>query len=180
MTSLSFPASSLSCRTAEICDAPAIAALVNRAYRPGAGVAGWTHEGHLVDGPRTTAMQVAELFGEGSCVRVLCRDDFTIVACVHIQAADGGAYIGMLATDPDLQAQGLGKQLLAHAEAYAAEHLGATRFYLSVLSSRPELLAFYQRRGYVLTGESDEYPLSAGVGQPRVTGLKVLSLSKKY
>ncbi|BBF85556.1 hypothetical protein DLM_1940 [Aquitalea magnusonii] len=29
----------------------------------------------------------------------------------------------MLATDPAMQAQGLGKQMLRHAEAYATEHL---------------------------------------------------------
>jgi ribosomal protein S18 acetylase RimI-like enzyme len=84
----------------------------------------------------------------------------------------------MLATDPKLQAQGLGKQVLLHAEAYATEYFEASVLKMSVLSSRPELLAFYERRGYVLTGEVEEYPLSAGVGQPIVAGIHVLSLAK--
>jgi GNAT superfamily N-acetyltransferase len=84
----------------------------------------------------------------------------------------------MLAVDPVLQTQGLGKQLLLHAEAYVIKNFEASVLKISVLSARPELLAFYERRGYVLNGEGGEYPLSAGVGQPIVEGIQVLSLTK--
>ena len=84
----------------------------------------------------------------------------------------------MLATDPALQAQGLGKQMLQHAEWHAAVHFNASVFKMSVLSSRPELLAFYQRRGYVCTGEIEDYPVSAGVGQPLIKSLHLVGLSK--
>jgi hypothetical protein len=49
---------------------------------------------------------------------------------------------------------------------------------MSVLSSRPELLAFYERRGYARTGEQAAYPVGAGVGTPRSEALHVLSLEK--
>lgn len=159
-------------------DAIKIASLVNRAYRPSPEDAGWTHEGNLVAGERTTAEQVLSLFHEQSTILVLCLGQSEIVACVHVQGDQFGAYIGMLATNPKVQTQGLGKQMLTHAETYAIEHFKASVLKMSVLSSRPELLAFYERRGYVLTGDIEEYPLSAGVGQPLVAGIHVLSLAK--
>ena len=167
----------LELRVACEADAKEIAALVNRAYRPSSKDAGWTHEARLVAGERTTTEQVLSLFHEQSTILLLCLGP-KIVACVHVQGGQSGAYIGMLATDPKLQAQGLGKQILLHGETYAQEHFEASVLKMSVLSSRPELLAFYERRGYVLTGEVEEYPLSAGVGQPMVAGIQVLSLAK--
>jgi ribosomal protein S18 acetylase RimI-like enzyme len=160
-------------------DAEDIAALVNRAYRPGPQEAGWTHEANLVSGDRTTVPQVLGMLQKPSTVLLLC-DGANAVACVHVQGHPSDtAYIGMLATDPKLQAQGLGKQMLRHAEKYAAEHFKALAFKMSVLSSRPELLAFYERRGYVQTGEAEEYPLSAGVGQPLLSDMHLLLLAKR-
>lgn len=158
-------------------DAQEIATLVNRAYRPTEQEAGWTHETNLIAGERTNAGQILALFQDQSAILLLCHGA-DIVACVHVQGNQSGAYIGMLATKPGMQAQGLGKQMLLHAEAYATEYLKASVFKMSVLSSRPELLAFYQRRSYVLTGKVEEYPLSAGVGQPIVEGIHLLSLVK--
>ena len=165
----------LDLRIAAKADAQAIADLVNRAYRPAPHAAGWTHESHLVAGERTSAGQVRALFQPRSVILLLCSEA-NIVACVHLQGDSSGASIGMLATDPGLQAQGLGKRMLFQSE--RSEQLGASLFRISVLSSRPELLAFYQRRGYVLTGEVEDYPLSAGVGRPMVAGIQVLSLMK--
>ncbi|HEX8980793.1 MAG TPA: GNAT family N-acetyltransferase [Parasulfuritortus sp.] len=167
----------LELRIAYEADAKEIAALVNKAYRPSPQDAGWTHEANLVAGERTTTEQVLSLFHEQSTILLLCLGP-QIVACVHVQGGESGAYIGMLATNPTLQAQGIGKQMLLHAEAYATKHFGASVLKMSVLSSRPELLAFYERRGYFLTGEVEEYPLSAGVGLPVVPGIQVLSLAK--
>lgn len=84
----------------------------------------------------------------------------------------------MLATDPAQQACGIGKVMLAAAERLAVERLAPQRLVMSVLTSRPELLAFYQRRGYRLTGQVSGYPLDAGVGQPRTPGLELLELEK--
>lgn len=167
----------LELRVACEADAKEIVALVNRAYRPSPQDAGWTHEANLVAGNRTTTEQVLSLFHEQSTILLLCLGP-EIVACVHVKGGQSCAYIGMLATNPTMQAQGLGKQMLFHAGAYATEHFEASVLKMSVLSSRPELLAFYERRGYVLTGEVEEYPLSASVGQPMVAGIHVLLLTK--
>lgn len=164
-------------RIATAADAGEIAALVNRAYRPAPQDAGWTHESGLVGGARTNREQVLALLHDGSAVLLLC-EDARIIACVHVQNTPSGASIGMLATEPGLQAKGLGKQMLLHAETHAMERFAARRLKISVLSSRPELLAFYQRRAYVLTGETAEYPHSGETGHPMVDGLHLLLLGK--
>jgi len=165
-------------RVASKPDANEIATMVNRAYRPPLHEQGWTHEASLVAGERTTFEQVLSLFAPQSLILVLCHGA-AIVACVHVQSDDSGVYIGMLATEPSLQAQGLGKQMLSHAEQYATAHFNATVFRMSVLSSRAELIAFYERRGYARTGEVEGYPVSTGVGQPLVEGLQVEALVKR-
>lgn len=164
-------------RIASESDAAEIAILVNRAYRPTPHERCWTHEADLISGPRTSTAQVLSLFGPQSCILVLTIAS-KIVACVHLLNEKSSVYIGMLATDPALQAQGLGKQMLTHAEQHAMAHFNASVFKMSVLSSRPELLAFYQRRAYVCTGEIENYPVDAGVGQPMIEGIQVVGLSK--
>jgi ribosomal protein S18 acetylase RimI-like enzyme len=167
----------LELRMAFEANAEEIVALVNRAYHPSPQEPCWTHESNLIFGRRTTTQQVLSLFREQSAILLLCLES-KIVACVHVEGSQSGtAYIGMLATEPKLQAQGLGKQMLLHAEAYAKEHFRASAFKMLILSSRPELLAFYKRRGYVQTGETEEYPF-ADIGQPIVPGLHFLSLIK--
>ena len=167
----------LNFRIADKNDSEEIANLVNKAYRPGKNNAGWTHESNLLAGERISAEQVASLFCDKSNVLLLCTDS-KIVACVHVQGGDLNAYIGMLATDPAMQAKGVGKQMLKHAERYAAEAFGNSVFKMSVLSFRPELLDFYERRGYTPTGEIESFPVSAGVGEPIIDGIQILSLIK--
>ncbi|MBN8779887.1 GNAT family N-acetyltransferase [Thiobacillus sp.] len=166
------------CRLATESDADDIAALVNRAYRPGASARGWTHEAHLVAGDRTTPAQILALLHARAAILVLCRDD-TLVACVHAQGDASIVWLGMLATEPALQSQGLGKRMLQHAEDFAVDRFKATEVRMAVLAARPELIAFYERRGYARTGQVADYPVAAGTGQPRVEGLKVAILGKQ-
>lgn len=105
--------------------------------------------------------------------------DSNIVACVRVKCGENSADIGMLATDPNHQMRGLGKQILNCAEQHALEHFGITTFKMSVLSSRSELIAFYERRGYTRTGEVSSYPASAGIGESIIDGLKVEILVKQ-
>jgi ribosomal protein S18 acetylase RimI-like enzyme len=167
----------LTLRCATTADADELTRLVNAAYRPEPGQAGWTDEGNLVAGPRITPEKVRALPGAHSVILVL-EEDRQIRACVHVEVENQIACIGMLATTPALQAQGLGSQLLGQAESHAIEHFGARQLRMAVLSSRPELLAFYERRGYVRTGHTETYPPENEVGQPRVPGLHLISLEK--
>ncbi|PJO38441.1 GNAT family N-acetyltransferase [Delftia acidovorans] len=162
---------------ADISQSVEITALVNTAYRPNAKSRGWTHESDLVTGDRTSPEQVRQQITPSSPVLIAIRNN-EIVACVQVTHDSSDCWIGMLATHPSEQNSGMGKKMLLAAEAYAVKHFAPKRLMMSVLSSRSELLSFYQRRGYKLTGQTCSYPLDAGVGTPLVKGLCVLELSK--
>jgi ribosomal protein S18 acetylase RimI-like enzyme len=165
-------------RIAELQDVDDIANLVNRAYRPASSSAkGWTHESGLVTGARTSADQVRALFVNDSVV-LLMSQGLRLLACVHVRVDGAGAHIGMLATEPSLQAQGLGKLMLAYAEKFALDTYQVDTFKMSVLSSRHELMAFYERRGYMRSGFTCAYPVDSGVGEPLSSGMSVLELIK--
>ena len=158
-------------------DVPAIADLVNRAYRPTSDDAGWTHEVALVAGPRTSEDQVQALFQDGSAVLIMKRDD-ALIACVHVLNEDDACWIGMLATDPKLQGHGVGKAMLDEAEQLAVQAFQARVLRMSVLSNMPELQAFYERQGFRLTDGTQPYPADAGVGSPLQSDLLVRSMVK--
>lgn len=164
-------------RIASTADAQAVTALVNRAYRPPLHEQGWTHEADLVAGDRISASQVCELLRPQSAVLLLLLDQ-TLVSCTHVETNQGSAHISMLAVDPTYQAQGIGKQILAHAERYAVEIFQANSYQMRVLDCRPELIAFYVRRGYKRTGRTEDFPVSAAVGQPKSYRLRFEQLVK--
>ena len=161
-------------------DAGAIARLVNAAYRPAegdnAGKGGWTHESSLVRGNRTSPDQVENLIATSFVLVGIM--DATVVACAHIAQEGKEAHIGMLAVAPVLQGTGIGKTLLAQAEAHASTALNAEQLVLIVVSSRSELVDFYLRRGYQRTGAVLAYPVDAGVGSP-IHGALDLEVLKK-
>lgn len=165
-------------RTATSDDADAIADLVNRAYRPPAGAAGWTHESELVAGARIDAGQVRLTLAQHNSHILLGLQQTRLCACVNVMADGDGCYIGMLAVDPALQAGGLGKQMLAHAEQFARQHFQASYCHMTVLSARPELLAYYLRRGYHQTGEHQPFPHDANAGTPLRADLQIEVLRK--
>ncbi len=165
-------------RTANASDAQSIAALVNSAYRPEPGAAGWTDEGHLLSGERISAIQVGEVVARRDSIILLGLKDSAIVACVHVEKQGDNSQIGMLAVQPKLQNAGIGKQMLAHAESHAIENFGAKKLLLRVVTGRPDLVAYYQRRGYQPTGCAIDFPLAGGVGIPKVPDLKIEVLEK--
>jgi N-acetylglutamate synthase-like GNAT family acetyltransferase len=164
-------------RIAKKLDVKAITELVNLAYRPGGNLIGWTHESELVAGQRTTEQQINLLLSEKSFLFVANINN-QIVACVHLKIEDACAHIGMLATHPQFQERGYGKLMLVYAENYAREALSINKFVMTVITERTELVSFYLRRGYIRTGKIEEYPVSAGVGIPKVSGLTLEILEK--
>jgi ribosomal protein S18 acetylase RimI-like enzyme len=166
-------------RAANKLDAEVIADLINKAYRPESGASGWTHESDLVSGSRTNVDQVVAIISKPDSIILLGIKGSEIVTCIHIEKDGSNSYIGMFAVNPTLQGAGVGKQMLAYAEWYASENFSSNRFIMVVVSSRSELISFYQRRGYQKTGSIMDYPLSAGTGIPKYTGLKVEILRKR-
>ncbi|MGE6794975.1 GNAT family N-acetyltransferase [Psychrobacter okhotskensis] len=97
------------------------------------------------------------------------------------------AYIGMFAVHPQLQGQGVGNIILQAAETFAGRHLSSSdqqnnqqpsRLTMSILSHRPELLAYYQRRGYQLNGNKMPFPNDGNNGEPKRQDLELLELEK--
>jgi N-acetylglutamate synthase-like GNAT family acetyltransferase len=158
-------------------DILAITELVNNAYRPNSTLKGWTHESDLISGDRTNIEQIRSLFKAQSFLLLTLEND-TLVSCVHLEIDGDFAYIGMLATNPQIQGLGYGKQMLEYAETFAKETFEVQRFVMKVLLIRKELLEFYLRRGYKVTDTTYDYPIGAGVGQPKVNNLKVGILEK--
>ncbi|MCU4414532.1 GNAT family N-acetyltransferase [Acinetobacter sp. WU_MDCI_Axc73] len=154
----------------------AIVELVNFSYR-NKGHEGWTSEALIVEGDRINADQLQDLMNSNAAVLLLLQHK-QLVGCVHVQKRQDAGYIGMLTTHPEFQNQGIGKQLLQAAEHYLIEKYSVSCFKMSVLSARTELLDFYQRRGYQLTAQVEDYPIHANVGQPMLKDLTVLHLGK--
>ena len=168
----------LAFRMAHLEDAGEIADMVNRAYRPEAGQGGWTHDAHLLAGKRTSVPQVLDLLSQRDSEILLSIQFGAIVACVHLETLGEICHFSMLAVRPNLQGLGIGKYLLRQAEHHAAQTMGVTRVNLQVMSMRPELLAFYQRRGFALTGETEHFGLVRNAGEPRVEGLVLMTMEK--
>lgn len=148
-------------------DVPALAALINRAYRGAASLQGWTTEDHLLEGPRIDEAALHDMLSAPQAALLIYPDaDSGLVGCVYLQQQGCQLYLGTLAVAPEAQAQGLGRQLLAAADTYARQH-GCATIKITVLSARPELLAWYERHGYARTGAAEPFPATIAFGQPR-------------
>jgi ribosomal protein S18 acetylase RimI-like enzyme len=166
-------------RAATIADTEHIVALVNSAYRGDSSRAGWTTEADLLDGQRTDADEVSKLIHAADSLILLCLEGKNIIGSVHLQHENRKAYMGMLVIRPDLQGDGLGKKLMREAEITAIKMWGAGRMLMYVLLPRPELIAFYERRGYRRTGKLKAFPDEARFGLPRVAGLQMELMEKE-
>ena len=144
---------------ARAADLAAIHMLVESAFRGDSARLGWSHEADLLAGQRTDMAELEEIFADPRQRLLVARDGQDIAGCVTIaDKGDGRAYLGMLTVDPHRQAAGLGKQLMAAAEQRAVEEFGARRMELTIIPHRAELTAWYERRGYSLTGEDRPFP----------------------
>lgn len=142
----------LTFRTAAPLDLADLVVFVNRAYRGESAKQGWTHEADLIDGTRVDESLLAETIETPGVAIVMALENATLVGCYQFEnQAEGCAYVGMVTVEPAKQNSGLGKLLLADAEAHAQEQ-GCQKLKLSVIEDRKELIAYYERRGFKLTG----------------------------
>lgn len=165
-------------------DAQRITELIESAYRGPGSKRGWTTEADILDGQRTDLEAVA---------RALARDDVRILivttgdepadvllGCCQIERRSSElAYFGSFAVRPDLQNAGLGRTLLAAAESAAVAQWQVTSMEMTVIAQRSELIAWYERRGYRLTGETRPFPYDdERAGLPRRSDLHFVVLEK--
>ncbi|RYY20089.1 MAG: GNAT family N-acetyltransferase [Cytophagaceae bacterium] len=155
---------------ATLADAPALTLLINEAYRGEGTPQSWTTENQLFEGPRLDAdhvREMARLTRDHHATLLKCvADDGRLLGCVYLEPKDSYLYLSTLAVAPAAQAQGVGRQLLAAAVTQARQ-LGCLRIVMSVLSARPELLAWYERHGYRRTGQREPFPATTAFGRPR-------------
>lgn len=145
-------------------EAEEIRALVERGYRGEAARAGWTNEAHLLEGDRTSIEEIEGILAAQDKRMVVASGEGGIIGCVTVTDLGGGhCYMGMLCVDPALQAGGLGRQLIAAAEEEAVRSFGGRAMEMTVVDARPELIAYYERRGYARTGETRPFPLPIDV-----------------
>ena len=187
-------------RQADASDIGALERLLNCCYRE---TAGWTNEADLVGGIRITPEELASTINNPAHYLFVYPKTTTgerdaeetgeILGCIAVDIktdanSNKKAYIGMFAVHPELQGQGVGNVVLQAAETFAIRHLLSTengtdkqpaRLTMSILSHRPELLAYYQRRGYQLNGNKLPFPNDGNNGEPKREGLELLELEKR-
>jgi len=140
-------------RPADHTDLATLQPLIQRAYRGDDARAGWTHEADLLDGERIGVTELEAMIADPAERLLVGVDGDRLIGCVRVaNNGDGLAYLGLLCVDPMLQAGGYGKQLIAGAETAARTDFAADRIEMTVIDSRAELIAFYERRGYAHVG----------------------------
>lgn len=145
-------------RTARPADVAALVDLVESAYRGERSRAGWTTEADLLAGQRTDPDMVAEAVSSPGGTVLVVEDGTEIVACCQLERRDDHVYFGMFAVAPGRQGGGLGRDLLAEAERHAREQWHSGELRMTVITQREDLIAWYERRGYVRTGELSPFP----------------------
>jgi len=148
-------------------DIPALVKLINSAYRGEESKKGWTTEAYVLDGDLRTDPPMLEKLIQtpGSLILKYTNDEGIIEGCVFLQQRGNRLYLGMLSVSPLLQAKGIGKELMKASHAYAREQ-GLSAVFMRVISLRHELIAWYERRGYYLTGETEPMPDDTRYGIP--------------
>jgi ribosomal protein S18 acetylase RimI-like enzyme len=138
---------------ATLADIPELTALINSSYRGESSKKGWTTESNLIDGQRIDYESLTEQMEDPNAVVLKNIDDIgKITGCVYLQKRSDKLYLGMLTVSPLLQANGLGRQLLQAAEDYARS-INYKTITMTVITTRTELVNWYERRGYQKTGE---------------------------
>ncbi|MBU7580637.1 MAG: GNAT family N-acetyltransferase [Porphyrobacter sp.] len=140
-------------------DAPELKDLLEAAYRGDSARQGWNHEADILDDERTSREELEALLADRSVTILTARDGDSLVGCVAVTRKDLRlAYLGMLCVLPTLQSGGLGRKLLDAAEDLARTE-GIAAMEMTVIDSRAALIAWYERRGYLRTGETRPFPV---------------------
>ena len=165
--------------TATFEDHPRVVEIVNHAYRGPPDARGWNSESDLISGDRITLDRLRQDLADSpdACLFVNRGADGRPQACVWVEREDGDLwYFGMLAVAPQAQADGMGKRMLDAVDDHVRAR-GGRRLRITVINVREHLIAWYERRGFVRTGESE--PLPDGIGQPLRENMSFVVLVKE-
>lgn len=97
---------------------------------------------------------------ESAILLAFDENDVQLIASVEVAKRTADlARLGMLAVDQRYQRGGLGRRILHHAEEHCARTWGVKKTGLNALSTRGELMLWYERCGYRKTGEAAPFLL---------------------
>lgn len=159
-----------------------IADLVNSAYRGELATQGWTSESYLLGGQRTDEATLrADLAAKPGATILTFRDREweKAYACAWLEPqADDVWYVGMITVSPLRQDGGQGRAMLETCEKYAKAR-GGKVMRMTVISVRDTLIAWYERRGYRLTGVTEPFPYGdERFGVPQRDDLRFVVMEK--
>ncbi len=158
--------------------------LANLAYRGREGATpSWNIEKGIVGGQRLDHSLLREELAakpDGALLVYREESDGPLLGTAWLNPEPDGVWsLGLVTIRPELQNQQLGRKLLAAAEDYARSH-GAKRIQIGVLHVRDTLIAWYQRRGYEPTGDTEPYPKhDPRFGTPLRDDLQFLIMEKE-
>lgn len=163
---------------AEEKDVTSLVALMDSAYRGESSKHGWTSEADLFIGnKRTDEATVSNLIRKpGAVFLKFLNDEGLLEGCVFLQKKENRLYLGMFSVSPLVQGKGIGKKLLTAAEDYAKEQ-NCTSIFMTVITVREKLIAWYERSGYKKTGKVLPFPVDERFGIP-TQPLEMLVLEK--
>ncbi|KAL1852093.1 hypothetical protein Daus18300_012305 [Diaporthe australafricana] len=147
-------------------DAPQIQNLIQSAFRAEDTRENWIGSPELASQYHISVDEVLASITNPDCAVLVATDAASssgsgdLVASVEAfrRGTGGLARLSMLAVDQTRQRGGLGRQVLAHAEDHCRRALGAARLGLNALSTRRELIAWYERCGFRRTGGTSAFP----------------------
>jgi GNAT superfamily N-acetyltransferase len=167
-------------RAATVDDLDALVALVTSAYRGDVSKQGWTTEADFLDGNRIDRDVLRKDIERRRSTVLIAERDGGMLACAHVCEEDGAGYFGMFSVQPNLQGGGVGKAVLAEAERIVRDDWGLPAMRMTVIDIRDELIAFYVRRGYALTGIKKPFPYDdPRYGIPKRDDLRFEVLEKR-
>lgn len=185
---MAYDAASIHHRDATLADVPAINRLVNSAYRGDESKVGWTTEADLLGGQRSDEQMIADLIlaPNGKILLFFLGHQPTPVGCVYLALKDHefskdnrpASYFGMFTTAPFLQGKGLGHQFLQIAENECRQKWSSQKMWMTVITLRLELIAWYERRGYIKTSNIVDFPVDERFGIPQVANLQLQVFEK--
>ena len=152
---------------ATLTDVQQLNILVNEAYRGDTSRHGWTTEANLLDGLRIDESTLSSYFLDPNVVILKnTNEQQQITGCVYLELRTPKLYLGMFSVSPLLQGKGIGRRLLLAAENHARE-FKFDCVTMTVISTRYELINWYERRGYKVTGETLPFHAEKKFGIPK-------------
>jgi GNAT superfamily N-acetyltransferase len=167
-------------RMARPADAGTIVSIINTANNGDGGTAGWTHEGALFEGDRTHAAEILALLARPAAMFLLRVYRGEVAGCAYLEKMGSVAYMGMLAVRPSVQGAGVGKEIIAEAERIAREAMDCNLMAIGVATRhRPEVAAFYERRGFARTGRDKTFTGSQARRKTKAPDVRAEWMEKK-